>query len=106
MSASEVIVSIPDRVLQTTARAATLLGEIKVHHPACTYATLPADYTHRLRTSIFAYAAALRESGETPDQVVKQTKFLIARTMREVDLYPGCLMDAVVTWAIEGYYRA
>jgi hypothetical protein len=29
-------------------------------------------------------------------------RFLIARMMREVDLYPGCLMDAVVGWAIEG----
>jgi hypothetical protein len=86
-------------------RAATLLEEIRIRYPACASATLPPDYTYRLQESVCDYAAALRESGQTPEQIVKHMRFLIARTMREVDLYPGCLMDAVVGWAIEGCHR-
>ena len=30
---------------------------------------------------------------------------LIAHTMREVELYAGCLMDVAIAWAVEGYHR-
>lgn len=87
------------------ARTAMVLEEIKARCPAGACATLPPDYCERLRDSVCDYAAALRETGETPDQAVKCTRFLIARTMREIDLYPGCLMDVAVAWAVEEYRR-
>ena len=105
MSVSEVVGSTPDRVAQTAARVANLLEGIRLQYPQCARATLPQDDIHRLRASICDHAAALREMGETPEQAVNHTRFLIARTMREIDLYPGCLMDAVVAWAVEGYHR-
>jgi hypothetical protein len=102
VSVAEVVGATPDRVTQTAVRAAMLLEEIRLQYPACAHATLPPDYRDRLQASICDYATALRETGKTPEQVVKHMRFLIARMMREVDLYPGCLMDAVVGWAIEG----
>ena len=95
----------PDRVALIAARAAILLEEIKVHYPGRACATLPRDCRRQLQALISDYAAALRERGEGPDQTVKHTRFLIARTMREVDLFPGCLMDAAVAWAMDGYYQ-
>jgi len=105
MSASELVDATPDRVTQAAARVATLLQEIRLQYPACAHATLPPDFIQQLQTSICDYAATLRESGDTREQAVNHARFLIARTLREVDLYPGCLMDAVVGWAIEGYHR-
>src|SRR5262245_2791497 len=106
MSASDLVGATPNRVTLAAAHAAALLEEIRLHYPAGAHSALPAGSIQRLQASICDYAAALRENGDTPEQAVKHTKFLIARTMREIDLYPGCLMDAVVGWAIEGYHTA
>ena len=105
MSISESVSPTPDRAARMAARAAVVLEEIREHYPDAASAPLPPAYTKRLQDSICDYAAALRETGETPDQVVKHTKFLIARTMREVELRPGCLMNLAAAWAIEGYHR-
>lgn len=105
MSISESVRPTPDRAAQMAARAAMVLEEIREHYPEGASAPLPPRYTKRLQDSIRDYAAVLRETGETPEQIVKHTKFLIARTMREVELRPGCLMDLAATWAIEGYHR-
>lgn len=105
MSISQLVSPTPNRAAQMAARAAMVLEEIREHHPEGMCETLPPECTKRLQDSIRDYAAALRETGETPDQVVKHTRFLIARTMREVELHPGCLMNVAVTWAIEGYHR-
>jgi len=105
MSVSELVGATPDRVAQTAARVATLLEGVRLQYPECACATLPPDYMQSLQASICDYATALRKTGDTPEQAVNHTRFLIARTMREVDFYPGCLMDAVVAWAVEGYHR-
>ena len=105
MSISESVNPTPDRAAKLAARAAMVLEEIREHYPEGASAPLPLLYTKRLQDPIRDYAAALRETGETLDEVVKHTKFLIARTMREVELRPGCLMDLAATWAIEGYHR-
>ena len=96
--------SSPDRVAETAAYVAEILEEIKRRDPDDGQTTLLAAH-RRLRDSICEYAAVLRQTGQSPDQIVKHTKFLVARTMREVELYPGCLMETVVAWAIEGYHR-
>jgi len=105
MSISESVSPNSDRAAQMAARAAMVLEEIRERYPDGACAPLPPAYTKRLQDSIRDYAAALRETGETPDEVVKHTKFLVARTMREVELRPGCLMDLAATWAIEGFQR-
>ena len=104
MSISDLVSSPPDRVAQMAARAAMLLEEVKVHYRATGCATVPRACKCRLKASMSDYGAALRETGETPDQTAKHTRFLIARTMGQIVLYPGCLMDAAVSWAIDGYY--
>ena len=87
------------------ARAAVVLEEIRKHYPDGACASLRPECTRRLQATIRDYAAALREAGETPEQAVNRTRFLIARTLLELELHPGCLMDVAVTWALEGYNR-
>ena len=105
MTISESVSPTPDRAAELAARAAMVLEEIRERYPDGPCAALPPVDTKRLQVSIRDYAGALRETGETLDQVVKQTRFLVARAMREVELRPGCLMDLAATWAIEGYHR-
>jgi len=106
MSVSELGGSTPNRVVETAACVAEILEEIKFGNLDDAQTTLPATQRGRLRDSICEHAAALRQTGQSLDQTVNHTKFLVARTMREVELYPGCLMDTMVTWAIEGYHRS
>ncbi|GAC1657814.1 MAG: hypothetical protein NVS4B3_24740 [Gemmatimonadaceae bacterium] len=72
---------------------------------------LGAADTVALRGAIRRYAEASREAALPPEQVVRNIKDLVARTVPEeaIGAYgasPHALMRVVVTTAIRAYYRA
>ena len=94
-----------DRLVDARASATTLLVDIQSDFPDYPYAALPDDHARRLRAWIRDYTEALRDTGATPEHVVKELKSVVAETLQAPDGYAGRLMEAVITWTIEEYFR-